>query len=157
MPETRTMIEGNVRWVQASGNGSAWVTASAAPTGLLGFVTNMQWGIRQQEHIAIMNRGQFSHWKAGDKGVLAGSFDLIYGITAEYPPTAVTAGGASLPIIHLEHKMLASEVGATSGVYHIFAGVVIDSVQITEGKPNSMTFNFQAATVIGPTASGYLG
>ena len=40
MPEVRNRYEGALRWVQASGSGSGWATASGAPTALMGFVRN---------------------------------------------------------------------------------------------------------------------
>jgi hypothetical protein len=40
MTELRTRLEGSLRWVQASGSGNVWATASAPASGVFGYVTN---------------------------------------------------------------------------------------------------------------------
>ena len=103
--EVRTYREGTMRWVQASGRGTSWATASAPQSGLFGFVeagANFQ---RGEEYAAIYNRGVLSHNKLIRALPVEGSFTVLEGVTADWPDNVIgTASGASVKMMHLEFK-----------------------------------------------------
>ena len=153
MTEVRNLHEGALRWVAASGSGTTWATASAPTTGLLGFVTNFTFTSAQTMD-PISNRGTLSHWKRTDDQPVTLSWDLLWGITANYP-TWITSSGASVPMIHLEFESTAPEAGIA--LWHQFHGVVLDQLSLTEANPsNTQSWTCRALGMNGPTASGYL-
>jgi len=62
MAEIRNITEGALRWVEASGSGSTWATASGANTGLMGYVTNFQL-TSARDIQQISDRGELKHHK----------------------------------------------------------------------------------------------
>ena len=154
MPEVRNRYEGALRWVQASGSGSGWVTASGAPTALMGFVRNFTW--TSANNIAtISDRGIPNHHKLVSKEAINGSFDVAWAATAQFPNPSAGAG-ASVPMVHLELKMTAPEAGAA--FFYQFHGAALTQRQFTEGdQENALSFQFVALAMNGPTASGYIG
>jgi len=157
MTEVRTLREGTLRWVQASGSGTSWATASAPTSGLLGFVTNFT-RTSAQTMEPINDRGTLSHWKKADDQPVAVSWDLLYGVTADYPVWA-SGSGASVPMIHLEFKATAPEGAAGAGtLWEQFHGVVADQIILTETTPaDTYSYTCRALAMNGPTGSGFLG
>lgn len=155
MAEIRNRHEGTLRWVVASGSGTAWATASAPTSGLLGFVRNFTWNSGRTIQV-ISDRGTPNHNKLVSKEGITVSFDLAYGITGDYPGMNVSGSGATVPMIHGEFKMTAKEAGAA--IYYQFYGLPIASQNFTEGdQENTISFQGVALGMNGPTASGYLG
>ena len=167
MAEARVMAEGTLRWVQAgSGTGGAvttgWVTASGNATGVLGYVQaglNFDKGFNVQ---TISDRGIVSHHKNLGNNPIEVEFTVLYGQTADYPPS-VTASGFSLPQLHLEWKAHLTEVAGKgvpftgTGMYYQFHNAARLSERTTEAEAgDTMAFRFRAIAVVGPTASGYL-
>ena len=155
MPEPRNLPEGELRWVQASGTGG-WLTASAPQSGLMGYV---QAGASFQQPLTFapfFNRGTAGGFKLAQKDVGTLTFKLLYGITADYPPTAITASGVSVPAVHFEFKQATTEDNRT-GIYHQFRNCVNGGPKFTEqANANEYDFSFQYLTQNGPTGSGYL-
>lgn len=157
--EVRVFAEGTLRWVVASASGGGWVTASApaSSNGPVGFV---QAGMRvasASNRAAIKDRGIPSHHKNIGREFIEVQFTYMEAITANNPAlNAVTAGGASLPLKHFEHKATAAEDG--SALYRLFTHGTMTEDTWTEGEEGNQhqqTWRFLAMT--GPTASGYLG
>jgi hypothetical protein len=102
----------------------------------------------------VMDRGTPTHHKVVDKQQIAVSWDLLHGITGDYP-TFASGSGASVPMIHLEHQATAPE--ATDAIWTQFHGVALESIAWTETTPvNTQTWTTRALATNGPTASGYL-
>lgn len=155
MAEVRNAYEGSLRWVQASGSGTSWATASAPASGLLGYVTNFTYTSGKQVAV-ISDRGIPKHQKTTQKDAITLSFDVQYGITGDYPTFLTTGSGATEPMVHLELKMTAPEAGAA--IYKQFYGVANLNKNFSEGNPaNTNSWSCQGLAMNGPTASGYLG
>lgn len=159
--EVRTMQEGTLRWVQASGVGLTWATGSAPKSGLLGYVQagfNFGYG---NEFLAIYDRGAVKHNKLIRVTNPNGSFTVLEGITGDWPEGLgiATASGASVPMIHLEWRMAYTELHPSTGYYYQLMGVPWPGgITLTEQpEGNTRAYNFHALTATGPTASGYLG
>ena len=160
MSETRTFFEGALRWIQASGTATtAMVTASAAPSALVGYV---QAGVKfasARTVTTIMDRGVPMHHKwAGDTPPEL-TFTVLAGITANNPALRVgTASGASMPLLHFEIKSDAPEQGSGSALYYQFRNCTLVSDGWTEAEQgNQIAQTWRAISMFGPTASGYLG
>lgn len=155
--EIRVLSEGTLRWVQSSGTGG-WNTASAPASGLLGYIQPGFTFSQTEDFVPAFDRGVPKHFKLVRKEVGKGEFKVLYGITADYPPTAVTASGVSVPQIHLEFRANYTENGTASGLYWQFRNVVLSTPKITEAdNGDDATWSFQYLSHNGPTASGYLG
>ena len=155
MTEVRNAFEGTLRWVNASGSGATWATASAPTSGLLGFVTNVTFTSGQQVAV-IYNRGIPSHQKVTQKDAITMNFDVQWGVTGDYPDFNVTGSGATVPMKHFELKSTAPEAGGA--IYHQFVGVAKLNNNLTEANPaNTQTWSLQGLAMVGPTGSGYLG
>ena len=155
MPEVRNATEGTLRWVVQSGSGTAWATASAPASGLVGYVTNFTF-TSGRTITPISNRGIPAMHKFVSKEVITLSFDVQWGITADYPPTTSTGAGATVPMIGLELRSTAPEIG--SSLYQQFYGCAILSNAFTEANPaNTQTWQMQALAMGPITGSGYLG
>ena len=161
MAEVRVAMEGTLGWVQQSGSGTSWATASAALSGanmayVRGFSYNS--GLRT---VQVANRGIPDHNKVVGKDAINGSFSVAYANTADMPTKlSATGAGASVMMIMLEYRMKIPEVAlsAGSGIYYQFYGVPPAALAFAEGdNENTMAFNFVALGMNGPTASGYLG
>lgn len=156
--EPRVFAEGALRWVQASGTGMAWTTASAAPTALVGFVQAGTQQTSAQRVTTVMDRGAPKHHKIVGRDAPEITFEFLETVTANDPAVQVkTASGASTPMLHFEIKHDAKEAGASSALYHQFHwGVLIDNqwTEREEGNVNRQTWRFLA--VSGANATGYL-
>jgi len=156
MGEARNALEGTLSWVQASGSGKSWLTASAPASGTLGFVENFRFTSALTREV-IMERGIPSHHKLVSKQAIPVSFDVLWANTAEWPYAALTASGSTTPMVHLELKMTAPETPALTGNYYMFFGWPVNSLDFTETTPaNRLSFQGQALGMLGPTASGYI-
>lgn len=154
MGEVRVMAEGTLRYVQGSGIGRTWATASAPASGLLAFIQSFSYTSAQTE-LTVKERGIPDHHKITEKNAIEISFECLW--TGVFP-SALTASGASVPMWHLEHKALAGEIGASSGFYHQFYGAVLTNAQFTEQSDgNRIQLDFVALAMNSNTASGYLG
>ena len=154
MAEVRTNFEGSLRYVQGSGSGTSWATASAPVTGLIGYVTNLTW-TSAQDFLVVSDNGVPTHQKAGARQPITLSFDVQYGITAQYPAPA-TASGATVPHILLELRMSAQEQSAGSALYYQFYGATKLSNAFTHANPNTMTWTYQCLGMSGANGSGYI-
>ena len=153
--EVRNLAEGTLRWVQASGTGG-WATASAPASGLFGYIQGGMNFQQPRQYETVYNRGTAGHFKLVrvENGKL--SFDLLWGVTADYPPTAVTASGVSTNQIHLEWRNTAPEAGGA--LYWQFYNCVQATPKVTENeRGDQVSFEFLYLAHNGTTASGYLG
>jgi len=154
--ETRNRFEGVLRWVQASGSGKAWQTASAPASGTFGFVTNFTFTTALDRQV-ISERGIPSHHKLVALQSIPISCDVLFADTANVPKPA-TASGSTTPMVHLELRMSAPELGATSAIYAQFYGVAFNSQDFTETNPaNTQRLQGVALAMSAWNASGYLG
>lgn len=143
--------------MQSSGTGG-WATASAPASGLLGYVQPGMTMSQVETFVGIHDRGTPKHFKLTKKEFGKGSFKLLYGITADYPPTAVTASGVSVPQVHLEWRANYTENGTASGLYWQLQNCVLGTPKFTEAENgDDATWDFSFISWNGPTASGYLG
>lgn len=156
MAEVRNMREGTLRWVYASGSGTAWATASAPTSGLLGYVRSFTLNSGRTT-VQVMDRGKPMMQKLVSEEPIQASFQVAYGVTGDYPNVALTGSGHSMPgMLHLEFKATAAEAGAA--LYHQLYGVAINSINLSEGaQEDTLDFSCVALRQNGPTASGYLG
>ena len=153
MAEVRNLREGTLRWVAASGSGSAWATASAPASGLFGYVRSWD-HTSAATFVQVMERGTPDHNKL--VSLTPPALNVVFDWTG-LAPTAVSGSGASVPMFHLEHKATSPEQPAHTGYYHQFYGAVIPSYQNTEAdEADTMTLQITCLAMNGPTASGYL-
>jgi len=153
--EIRNRIEGNLSWVQASGSGTTWATASAPASAVpMAYVTNFTW-TSAQTLIPAMNRGVPTHFKQGDKAVIDVSFTINEAITGEFP-NPQSGSGASMPIYHFEFKQNVPENPNVTGIYYQFHGVAKVSRAFTEGDLNENAYTMQALAMSGANNTGYL-
>lgn len=154
--EVRHRQEGHLYWVQASGQGRTWVTASGAATALLAYVRDLGW-TSAQTVTAILDRGVPVHHKVTDRQPVMLSFTLAEAITGQFPQP-VSGGGASVPLLHLEFKQAVPEDAGVSGIYYQFLGVPVAQVQFADGaRENTRQYTLRALAMNGPTGRGYIG
>ena len=92
MTEIRVKKEGTLRWVQASGTGNAWATASAPASGTIGFVQDFSVNAGDNYTQIFNNDGTVSHHKHVGSVAPQVSFSVLHGVTAEYPVAATARG-----------------------------------------------------------------
>lgn len=151
MAEIRTMREGTLWWVQASGSGRTFATASAPQSGEFGFVRSMNYTSGATINV-VSDRGTPDHNKLISRQPISLTVNCAW--TASVP-SAASGSGASVPMFHLEYRASAAET-PTTGIYMQFHGVPLVSYQWTEGDEDTMAFTFQALACNGPTGSGYI-
>lgn len=152
--EVRVQAEGLLRWVQASGSGNVWATASAPQSGLVGYVQSFS-HTSAQEMTTIMERGKPTHHKFMSSTPPEVTYEFLWTGTNAFP--TATASGASVPMFHLEFRASASETPGT-GVYYQYHGCVPLTNDFTENaEGNTISYSFRALGMNGPSASGYLG
>lgn len=156
MAEIRVKQEGELRFVQGSGSGATWATASAPVSGYAGFVTDWSFnsGIKSYQ---AMERGVPSHHKLVSKDPIDGTFTFQF---TGGMPSALTASGASLPLFHFEWRQKTPEVSTAvgSGSYYQLYGVLFEKLAIKEAdQGNTIQVTWKALAMNGPTGSGYLG
>src|SRR3990172_11831006 len=148
--EVRTFAEGTLRWVQASGTGG-WATASAALTGLIGFVQVGASFASAREYAQIRNRGVLHHHKFQSENASELTFTYLQSVAASGANPA-TASGASTPQAHFELRQNAAEDGAASAEYFIFMNGVMLSRGWTESEEgNQYAETWRFLSWIGPT------
>jgi len=152
MAEVRTNREGSLWWVRASGSGTTWATASAAVSGLFGYVDSFTY-TSAANVVQVMDRGTPSHNKLTSKSPINGSVSFRW--TGAHP-TAVSGSGASVPMVHIEYKAAIPESNDT-GYYVQIHGIPLNNIQFAEGEQDSVTMSFIGLAMNGPTASGYCG
>lgn len=151
--EARTQREGTLWWVQSSGSGRAWATATGPASGLVGLVTDF--GFTSARQLAVISeRGTPNHWKEQAVDPIQANFTMRWTGSAAVP--TATGSGASIPMFHYEYRANRPEDG-NSGYYFQLHGVPTQSVQFTEAAEGSnIAMTLQALAMNGPTASGYL-
>jgi len=155
--EARIFAEGSLRWVQASGTGALWATASAPGSALVGFVQAGVSHTSAQNVITVNERGRPHHHKIGGWEPIEVQFTYLQAVTANIANPA-TASGVSTPQVHLELRYQDNEVAAASGQYYQFYNCVLLSRGWTEAEDgNQYQETWRALGMLGPTASGYLG
>lgn len=158
--EARIFAEGSCRWAIASGTGQAWQTASGAATGLVGYVSVGASFTQTRNVVGVKERGYPDHLKQAGREFVDYTITYKQAVTANYPPTSVTAAGASIPLLMMEIKHNTPELGASIGStaqYHQLIGGAFKSQGWSEkedGNEYQQVWTF--TNVIGPTASGYL-
>ena len=154
--EIRNRQEGHLYWVQASGEGRTWATASGAATALVAYVRDLDW-TSSQTVTAIMDRGVPDHHKVIDRQPVRLAFTLAEAITGQFP-LPVSGAGASVPLLHLEFKQSVPENPAVSGIYYQFFGVPVAQVRFVDGeRENTRLYTLRALAMNGPTGRGYIG
>lgn len=153
MAEVRVQAEGILRWVQASGSGRTWATASAPASGIIGFCTEFSYKSAMNV-IQIMDRGVPDHHKRVGQNPIEVSFGCLWTGTH---PTIATASGASLPMVHLEFKSTQNEVSTASGFYAQFMGVPLESIDFAEAEDGNTLKYMGKALAMATAVSGYLG
>jgi hypothetical protein len=153
MPEVRVMAEGTLRFVQASGSGSTWATASAPVSGLVAYVQSFS-HTSAANIVQISERGIPDHHKFAGRSPIDVTFACLW--TGAFTGM-LTASGSTMPMMHLEHRASAAELGTTSAFYHQYHGAVLTNIGYTEAaEGNSISLTFRALAMNGPTASGYI-
>jgi hypothetical protein len=154
MPEVRTMQEGVLRFVQGSGSGRTWATASAPASGLVAYVQSFS-HTSAVNFTQVMERGVPDHHKFASRSPIDVTFTCLW--TGAFTGM-LTASGTTVPMMHLEHRASAVEFGAGSAFYHQYHGAVLTNVAFNEAEAgNTIALSFRALAMNGPTASGYLG
>ena len=153
--EVRTYAEGSLRWAQASGTGG-WVTASGAPTALVGFVLPGAAYRSARTLAAVLERDVPHHHKLLSNDPIELQFAYRQAVTANRPNPA-TASGATVPKVHFEIKTLVQESPTFTAHYFQFE----QCAKIAEGwtetpAGNVWTETWRALSMTGPTGSGYL-
>jgi hypothetical protein len=155
--EARIFAEGSLRWTVASGTGQSWVTASAPTTGLIGYVQVGTVMTQTDKRILVSERGIPDHWKNAGRDAVTLKIKFLQANTGQYPPTSVTAPGASLPMLHMELKHDMKELGGpTAQFYQFINGVRMPNVWTEAENGNSLDQTWSFINVVGPTGSGYL-
>lgn len=153
MAEVRIQAEGSLWWVQASGSGNVWATASAPASGLMAYMQSFTY-ISAQTIATISDRGVPIHHKVQSKQPITLNPQFLW--TGTYP-TALTASGASVPLFHLEFKATQPEIANGTGRYLEFLGAAMPSLQFTEQPAgDQVNLQFVCLGLVGPTGSGYL-
>lgn len=157
--EVRVQAEGTLRWAGASAPNGGWITAMTpvSSSGAVGFV---QAGMSHQsatKRVTVSDRGVPNHHKNIGREPGEVTFTFLEAITANNPALyKTTAGGASLPLVHFEHKATAAEDG--SAIYRQYHHCTLISdgwTEQEEGNAYQQTWRFLSMN--GPTASGYMG
>ena len=153
--EVRTYAEGSLRWAEASGTGG-WVTASGAPTALVGFVLPGAVYRSARTLAAVLERDVPHHHKLLSNDPIELQFAYRQAVTANRPNPA-TGSGATVPKVHFEIKTLIQESPTFTAHYFQFE----QCAKIAEGwmetpQGSVWTETWRALSMTGPTGSGYL-
>lgn len=155
--EVRIFAEGSLRHVVASGTGTGWGTASAAATALIGYV-QAGLAVKQSQTIqTVLERGLPNHHKFVSKTPPEVTFTFLNAVSANWPPTATTAPGASLPMVNFELRKDVKELGAPTAEYWQFINCAFLSQDFGEAENgDTVAQTWRAMYILGPSASGYL-
>lgn len=152
--EVRVMAEGTMRWVQQSGSGRTWATGASQPSGLIGLIQAGMTYSSAKSITTVMERGVPDHHKVTEFSPIKGSFTVL--VTGTFP-TQITSSGTTVPMMAMEMRHSAAELGSTSAVYHQFMGVAFTDFKYTEAKEgNKYDVTFVALASTNFTGSGYL-
>lgn len=158
--EVRTLAEGTLRSVQASGSGRTWATGATPVSALIAFVQDGFSFTSAQETVQVMERGVPDHHKVVSKSPIDVTFsNMVSYHTAQIMDQAIaTAGGTTVPMLHLEYKSLSKEIGdGSTAMYAEFLGALPQSFKFTENKNgNKVDFSFKCLAMIAWTGSGFL-
>lgn len=155
--EARTFAEGSVRWVQASGTGVAWATASAPASATIGYVQEGMTVTSGRTVTPVMERGITNHFKVTEETPIKLTLNYLQAVTGNWPPTTTTAVGASVPAVHLEWKQSVPELGGGTAEYYQFIHCVLESRNPAEAAGgNTVAETWVCRGMVGPTGSGYL-
>lgn len=153
MAEVRVQAEGALRWVQASGSGRTWTTASAPASGLIGFCTEFSFTSAQRV-VTVENRGVPDHHKVVGKDPVELNVTFLWAGSDPWPGSG---SGASVPMHHLEFKASRPEDGG-SGYYYQFYGAVPTNIEFSEAEEgDTIARSYMCLGMSGANASGYLG
>lgn len=156
MAETRIQAEGTLRFVQGSGSGRTWATGASQPSGTLGYVQSFSY-TSAQTVTTVMERGVPDHHKITQKAPITVAVNYFW--TGGFP-SALTASGNTMPLLHLEFRASAAEIGnGSTGFYYQFMGAALQQAQFTEGAgdtPDAIQATYMCLAMTGPTGSGYL-
>jgi len=160
--EVRVFAEGALRWIVASGSATtAMTTASAAQSALVGFVQAGTQQTSAQTVAMIKERGVPHHQKFVGSEAVQLQIKFLQAVTANDAALAMATGagnGASVPMVHMELKSNAVELGATSAIYRQYLfGTLIDNPWTEGEQGNECAQTWQFVRMVGPTASGFLG
>ncbi len=172
--EARVWREGALRWIEASGiSANYWQTASAvatasgiaawtARTGLIGLVRAGMASEEAWNFATIAERGTPHHHKNVGTNPIEVRFEVLFGVTADYPSANTAVGpsslGVSRPQFNVELRMQEDEIAAASGIYYQWNKAVMLSQAYGEAEEgDTYGFTMRALGINGPTASGYLG
>lgn len=154
MSEVVIHAEGTLRFVQASGTGNTWATASAPVSGTLGFIKALSY-TSAQTIVTVTERGIPSHHKITERAPIDVTFQFL--ITGRHF-SALSGSGATVPMFHIEARYSAAHIGnGTTGHYlHLF-GVAMESIAFAEA-PEGSTIDIKGKALgMGQwTGSGYL-
>lgn len=153
MAEVRVMMEGELRFVAASGSGRTWATASAPASGIFAYVEAFKF-TTGQTITTIKNRGIPDHHKVTEKDPIEIEFEFLW--TGAHPAPA-SGSGATVPMWHLEFRASAQETFPGSGQYYQFHGCAFQSNDFSEemeGDKNK--FKVVALAMSGANVSGFL-
>ena len=154
--EARVFAEGTLKWVQASGTGAAWGTASAPASATVGFVQAGTTTNSAATIVTVKERGYPHHHKQVGAEPIEIQFTYLQAVTANMANPA-TASGVSTKQVHFELRQQDNEVAAASGQYFQMWNCVLVSRGWTEGEEgNQYQETWNALGMLGPTASGYL-
>lgn len=152
MTEVVVLGEGALRYVQPSGGlPMSWATASAAPSGLFGFVKSMRL-TSAQKLATIINRDTPDHHKwVGAEPI---ELEVEFLSTGGWP-SASASNGASVPYWLMEHRAFVPNSANGSAVWHQFYGCYLEEGSFAEAEEgNTLTYRFKLLGYVGPTASG---
>ena len=162
--EVRIFAEGSLRWIRYSAGAlGTWTTASGAngvsSSGAVAFVQAGTTMSSAQTINTIPDRGIPNHHKRADRQPITLSITYLEGITANNPAIHVSAiPGASVPLLNFEVKSTQPELGAGTAEYYQFHGCALTEDSWTDAEDgNKKQQSFVALSMVGPTASGYLG
>ncbi len=127
---------------------------------MIGFAAGFTFD-RNDQYVTISNRGIPNHHKRTMRSPVELNFNVIYGVTADYPPRNpyVTASGFSVPGWHLEFKQHTPEIGSglATGIYYQFHNCVEIGDPFSENEAgNTVAFRYRALAAVGPQSTGYL-
>lgn len=109
-----------------------------------------------QAFVTIKERGIPHHHKFVSKEPPQVQFTYLQAVTANLASPA-TASGASTPQVHFELKHVDAEAGANHHYFQFHNGVLMGR-NVTEGENgNTIQETWTFLSMVGPTASGFLG
>jgi hypothetical protein len=156
MTEARIMAEGSLRWAQASGDCTGWITASAAPTALVGYVQAGLAVASAREVLTVYDRGYPKHHKITQHNAPEITFSYLQAVTANMPSISATASGNSVPLYHFELKHDVKEAAGSAEFWQFIGCALVSRPYAEQAEGNQFTETWRALRIVGPTNTGYL-